>query len=80
MGKCRYYIVFGGDSIEDAEMCMSKAEAVSSFKSVALDLDRFGQQIEASIHLAPSRSAIVEYPDYILSLGPRGGVRCTPVF
>lgn len=78
MVKDRFYLVFGGDFIGDAVAYASKTAAVSAFADAALELDRFGQRIEAGIHKAAKRSEIDEYPDYALSLGPRGGIRCEP--
>lgn len=53
----------------------TKGDAVADFECVARYLDRFEQRITASIHIAHKRDEIVEYPDFVLSLGPRGGVR-----
>ena len=63
------------DYLEDAEKCSSIAGAVRAFEHAARELAGYGQEIEASIHIAKIRGEVVEYPDYVLSLGPRGGVR-----
>lgn len=64
------YLCIGFDYIEHASI----KDAVLSFKEVAQELDWYGQRIEASIHIAKTRDGIHEYPDYVLSLGPRGGL------
>lgn len=53
----------------------SLAQATEFFGREAQDLARFGQRIEATLHIAPRRSEIAEYPDYVLTLGPRGGIK-----
>ena len=68
------YLRVGNDPVEDATRCASLREAVLDFKVIADDLARFGQPIEASVHFAPSLAEVVEYPDRVLALGPRGGV------
>lgn len=71
----RYYLRIGNDSVEQAERHATKAGAVDSYRRCAEELDRYGQAIEVSIHIAAKRSEVVEYPDYVLSLGLRGGVK-----
>jgi hypothetical protein len=74
--KDKYYLHLHGDSLDEAEMHRTKGDAVASYEETARSLDRYGQRLEGSVHKAPSRREIVEYPDFALSLGPRGGVRC----
>lgn len=50
----------------------SKRDALEYFRSVALELDGYGQKIEATLHKGPHPA---EYPDYVLSLGPRRGLK-----
>jgi len=69
------YLRIGSDSLEQATAHRTMADAVAEFEEAARELDRYGQAIEASIHFAPNRAAIAEYPDRVLSLGPRGGVK-----
>lgn len=54
----------------------SLKEAKAQFLHDAEELARYGQVYEATAHLATSVEQIQEYPDYTLSLGPRGGLKC----
>lgn len=71
--KC--FLRSSSDCLEDAKPFVSKASAVRQFQRDAEELDRFGQKHEASIHIADHIAQVVEYPDFVLSLGPRGGVK-----
>ena len=71
-----YYLRFQNDYLEDAVGYRSKTAALEVFRDTAAELSRYDQQVEATIHIAPRRAEIAEYPDFVLSLGPRGGVRC----
>lgn len=53
----------------------SLSAAKRAYTLVAEDLGRFGQVIEATIHLANTESEVAEYPDFVLSIGPRGGLK-----
>ena len=68
-----YYLRMGSDQ---AVGFKTRVAALDEFHATARELDRYGQRIEASLHIADSRSALQEYPDFVLSLGPRGGLRC----
>jgi hypothetical protein len=70
-----YFLRIGEDYLEDARAYQTKRGAVAAYGRVARELDQYGQTIEAAIHLAPRPADVVEYPDFVLSLGPRGGVR-----
>ena len=70
-----YFLRIGTDTLGEALAYHSKREAVAAFGRVARELDQYGQTIDATVHMAPRPSAVVEYPDFILTLGPRGGVR-----
>ena len=59
---------------DEYERHATKADACAAFSETAEELDRYGQRIEASLHMAPSEDEIAEYPDFVLSLGPRGGL------
>lgn len=69
-----YFLRIGDDCLEQAIAFKTKSGAIDYYRRVAEDLIRFDQAIEASIHVAPDRDQVVEYPDWILSLGPRGGL------
>ena len=71
--KC--YLVLSTDTLDEAIKCSSISYAVEEYRAIAQELGNYGQRIEASIHIANKRSEIAEYPDYVISLGPRGGVK-----
>ena len=71
-----YYLCIGGDSLEESERCDTLRDAILTYREVANELGSYGQRIDATVHKAPKRSEIDEYPDYVLSVGPRGGIRC----
>ena len=71
-----YYLRMGPDYLEQAVGFKSKVAALGEFHATAHNLARYGQRVEASLHIADSKDALQEYPDFILSLGPRGGLRC----
>jgi len=73
-----YYLCIGND-MDLAERCTTVREAILIYREVADELGRYDQRIDASLHKAFKRSEIDEYPDYVLSVGPRGGVRCERV-
>jgi hypothetical protein len=70
-----YYVRIGNDYLEQAIPFKTKSAAVDYYRAVAEDLDRFGQAISATVHVAPDRDMVNEYPDWVLSLGPKGGLR-----
>lgn len=72
MSNC--YLRIGADTLDEATQYHSVAAACGAFSVVARDLWRFGQSIEASVHIAPDRDHVVEYPDFVLSTGPKGGI------
>lgn len=69
------YLVFSGEYLVQAQRHCSKASAIEAFRDVAVELDCYDQRIEAALYYAEKRSEIAEYPDFLLSLGPRGGVK-----
>ena len=73
--KSLYWLRMGSDYLEDAVAYTSKRAAVEAYLATARDLARYEQRIEATIHLAPDRETLAEYPDYVLSLGKGGGVK-----
>lgn len=66
----------GADYLDQATPFDTPRDAVDSFAETARELNRYGQRIEASVHIASNSRELVEDPDYLLSLGPRGGLRC----
>lgn len=69
------YLRMGNDPLEEAILFPSIAEACDEFLDTARELARYGQRIEASIHIADNFYEVAEYPDYVLALGPRGGLK-----
>ena len=69
------FLRLGDDSLDRAIAYRSRAAAIAAFRAVAVELAQYGQAIEATMHLAPDRDSVDEYPDFALALGPRGGVR-----
>ena len=70
-----YFLRLGSDDLDQARRYRTRADAVAAYGYDARDLAELGQELDASIHLAPSRAELSEYPDLVLSLGPRGGIR-----
>jgi len=58
------------------EQFNSIGDAKASFLETARELDRYGQSITASLHIAKSEDEIQEYPDFVLSLTKRGNLKC----
>lgn len=73
------YLCFAGDYLSDSKRFESKKAAIDHFTDTARELARFDQKIEASLHIGKSLDEISEYPDFVLSLGPRGGIVCERV-
>lgn len=85
MTKC--YLCIGSDTLDDAEQCNSIEDAVDAYRAYVDDVGRFQDTFEAgAIHIPDNDKASVaarpdprmrlsEYPDYVLDVGPRGGVR-----
>ena len=71
-----YYLCIGVDTLDEACRYATKRDALDTFRDVAEGLARFGQNVQGTIHVAASRDALSEDPDWVLSLGPRGGLRC----
>ena len=70
------YLRIGSDYLEDAVRYSSLTSAKDAYFECAHQLDRFGQSIGATIHIADRKSELQEYPDYVLALGRRGGLVC----
>lgn len=73
--SARYFLRLGSDDLDQARRYRTRADAVAAYGYAARELAEYGQDLAASVHLAPTRAELVEYPDLVLSLGPRGGVR-----
>ena len=79
-----WVLCFAGDSLEDSRTYRTKSIALKAFADTAEELARYGQAIEATLHAKThydwnENDCVCEYPDFALSLGPRGGVRCESV-
>ena len=72
--KDYWFLRLGSDYLDDALLFRTKTAALHKYQRVAQELERYGQALDASLHRAPSRAALNEYPEYVLALGPRGGV------
>lgn len=70
-----YFLRMGDDYLDQAVKYSSKAGAIDAFRETSDELDRFGQSITASIHIADTMDEVVEYPDFVLERGPKGGVK-----
>ena len=70
-----WFLRLGSDYLEDSLCFQTRTAAEHKFQRVAQELERYGQELEASLHRAPNRATLNEYPDYVLALGPRGGVK-----
>ena len=62
-----YFLRIGDDYLEDALGFKTLKDARAEYRGTAQELYRYGQSIEASVHIAPSLDEAVEYPDYVLS-------------
>lgn len=62
--------------LSDAIEYPSIKEAKADYEYSARQLDNYGQKLEATIHIAKSIDEVSEYPDYCLSLSPRGALHC----
>lgn len=73
-----FFLRMGSDYLADAVAYRSLEACKNVFRVTADELARYGQEIEATVHIAESREDLYDgdYPDYVLSLGPRGGLRC----
>jgi hypothetical protein len=71
----RYFLRLDDGALESARPYRTRAAALAAFGHTARELARYGQDIAATVHMAPSRAELAEYPDFCLSLGPRGGVQ-----
>lgn len=61
------FLRIGSDSLDEATQHDTIRSAVAEYSRVARDLARFGQAIDATIHIARTREELVEDADYCLS-------------
>ena len=69
-----WFLRIGSDAVEEALRFANKRDAVAEYRRVANELAQYGQAIDASLHIAPSRAEVVVYPDFVLSLNENGRV------
>jgi hypothetical protein len=69
------FLRLGDDPVTEAQWCLSKGDAIDTYRRQAQALARHEQVLTGSIHIAPTLDQVVEDADFILSLGPRGGVK-----
>ena len=74
MATC--YLREGSDYLSEARKFNTIGNAKETFRRSAEELEGYGQKHEATIHVAESKDELAEYPDYVLSLGPNGGLVC----
>ena len=56
------------ETLEDADIYRSMRDARAAYKQVASELASYGNTPpEATIHIAPTKADLNEYPDYLLS-------------
>lgn len=72
--KTRYFLRIGSDYLEQAKPYPTLAAAKAAYKEVAAELARYGQAIEATVHMADNAEETVEYPDLLLTLNEHGRV------
>lgn len=70
--KC--YLRMGSDTLEEAKRCYSLTNAKHRFAKIARELAQFGQEIDATVHIAQTREELTEDADYHLALSERGAV------
>lgn len=77
MRKAIYWLRIGTDYLDDAVGYESKRAAIAAYREVVDEFSRFGNMPpDASVHITFSPADDPdEYPDFVLSQGPRGGVR-----
>lgn len=70
------YLRIGDDSPNEGAFYPTLGAAVDAYERCARELDRYGQGIDASVHFVDTEADDPdEYPDRVLSLGARGGIK-----
>ena len=67
-----HYLAYPRDYASDFEEYPTKKAALAAFRKTGRELARVGQYSEAVLYRANDRADIREYPDFVLSYGPRG--------
>ena len=68
------FLRFDAEPLEKAMPFNTLRGAKRSFRVIAGNLAQYGQCCVATVHYARRRDELNEYPEYMLELGPRGGV------
>ena len=70
------YLRFGNQYLEESERYASITKAVKDYRRYAQESMRHGCTLDAAtLHIAANHEELHEYPDWMLSVGPRGGLR-----
>lgn len=72
MASC--FLRHGSDYLDNAEFFPSMTEAQEAYLDTARELDRYGQEHEATLHIATSIDDLAEYPDHCLRLSKHGNL------
>lgn len=67
-----YFLAYPRDYASDFEEYPTKKAALAAFRKTGRELARVGQYSEAVLYKADTRSEVRDYPDFVLSYGPRG--------
>ncbi len=70
-----YRMWYAGASEPEPRTFATLDDAATAFARTARELWRYGQRVEASLHFLKYNGTWEEYPDYLLSIGPRGGIK-----
>ena len=62
-----YFLRFADDYLEAAKGLKTLKGAREAYEETAEELWRYGQAIEATVHIAGSIDEVAEYPDYLLT-------------
>lgn len=72
MPKC--YLNIEGDDLVQSRRYMSIRDACDDYLDTARILSQVGQPARGYIHIANYMREMCDYPDFRLSLGPKGGL------
>ena len=62
-----YFLRYADEYLEDAQGFKTLKGAREAYEETAEELYRYGQAIEATVHIAGSIDEVVEYPDFLLT-------------